>query len=59
MKDFEKKVEKAKEVLEKLMGQEVTLKESVELYKLGMKELKEAQKMLEEAKLEIEEIKRQ
>jgi exodeoxyribonuclease VII small subunit len=59
MREFEKKIQKTKEILEKLMQQEITLKESVELYKEGMKELKEAQKMLEEAKLEIEEIKRQ
>jgi len=57
--DFEKRVEEAKEMLKKLSDPEITLKESVELYKRGMKALKEAQKMLEEAKVEIEQIKKE
>ncbi|WP_281950520.1 exodeoxyribonuclease VII small subunit [Nitrosophilus kaiyonis] len=54
--DFEKKIEDAKKVLEKLMNPEITLSDSVKLYKEGLKALKEAQEMLEKAKVEIEEI---
>lgn len=53
---FEKKIAHAKEILEKLMDPEITLSESVALYKEGMKELKEATKLLEEAKLQFEEL---
>lgn len=48
---FEKKVIKAKELLEKLSNPQITLSDSLEVYKTGMKELEEAQKLLEEAKL--------
>ncbi len=54
--DFEKKIEEAKKMLNELMNPEITLQKSVMLYKEGIKALKEAGKMLEEAKLEIEEI---
>jgi len=56
---FEKKIAHAKEILEKLMDPEITLSESVALYKEGMKELKEATKLLEEAKLQFEELNRE
>lgn len=56
-KDFEKKLESSKEILQKLMDPEVTLQDSVKHYKEGMKALSDAQKMLEEAKLEFETIK--
>ena len=55
-KDFEKKIEISKEILEKLMDPSITLEESMKLYKEGIKELKEASKMLENAKLEFEEL---
>jgi len=55
-KDFEKKIEISKEILEKLMDPSITLEESMKLYKEGVKELKEASKMLEKAKLEFEEL---
>jgi exodeoxyribonuclease VII small subunit len=48
---FEQKILKAKELLEKLTNPEITLSDSLEVYKTGMKELEEAQKELEEAKL--------
>ena len=51
--DFEKKIEKAKEYLQVLMQPQITLKESLQAYEKGLKELKEAQKMLEEAELTI------
>ena len=54
--DFELRLEKAKAVLEKLMNPEITLSDSVKAYEEGMKELQEAQKMLENAKLQIEQI---
>lgn len=56
-KDFEAKVTNSKEILEKLMNPEITLEESVNFYREGMKELKDAQKMLEKAKIDYEEIK--
>lgn len=55
--NFETKIEKAKEILEKLMSPEITLAQSVEAYESGMKELSEATKMLEEARIKINEIK--
>ncbi len=56
IKDFEKKIELSKEILDKLMDPSITLEESMKLYKEGVKELKEASKMLETAKLEFEEL---
>ena len=58
-KDFETKVEHAKKVLDQLMDPEITLENSVKVYKEGMKTLNDAQKMLEDAKLEYETIKEQ
>jgi exodeoxyribonuclease VII small subunit len=54
--DFEKKLDRAKEVLEKLMDPELTLDESVKSYKEGMKTLQDAQSILEAATLEFEKI---
>ena len=48
---FEKKIEKAKELLEKLSSADITLSDSLEVYQNGIKELEEAQKLLDEAKL--------
>lgn len=56
-KNFEEKIEKAKKNLESLMNPEITLSDSVKLYKEGIKELKDAQKLLENAKIEYEELK--
>ena len=53
--DFEKKLEKAKDILGKLMQPDIALNKSVEFYKDGKKELLEASKMLEEAKVVIKE----
>lgn len=52
--DFETKIKNIKEKLDKLTTPDLTLKESVELYKSGMKEIEEATKILDEAKLEFE-----
>ena len=55
---FEEKIENAKALLEKLSNPEITLSDSVNLYKNGIKEIEEAQKLLEEAKLNFtEEVK--
>ncbi len=51
---FEEKINHAKAILEKLMNPEITLGESVQFYKEGIKELQEATRLLEKAKLEFE-----
>ncbi|MBD3840718.1 MAG: exodeoxyribonuclease VII small subunit [Campylobacterales bacterium] len=53
---FEQKVEESKKILEQLNDPELTLEKSVQLYKQGLKELKEAQKILDDAKIVFEEI---
>ncbi len=55
--NFEKNLENAKNILETLMKPEITLQESVKAYEEGMRELNEAQKMLEKAVIKIQEIK--
>ena len=54
--DFEGRLEEAKKILEKLMDPELTLEESVKAYEAGTKVLKEAQKILEDAREQIEKI---
>jgi len=49
--NFEDKVKVAKELLEQLSKPDITLENSVKLYKDGLKQLDEAQKLLDEAKL--------
>ncbi|WP_456401614.1 exodeoxyribonuclease VII small subunit [Hydrogenimonas sp.] len=55
---FEERVEAAKKIMEQLMEPDIPLEKSVKLYKEGMRLLKEAGKILEEAKIEIETIER-
>lgn len=55
--NFETKLESAKKTLEVLMNPEITLQDSVAAYEKGIKELQDAQKILEEAQLKITEIK--
>ncbi|MEA2099052.1 MAG: exodeoxyribonuclease VII small subunit [Campylobacterota bacterium] len=55
--DFESKLESSKKILEVLMNPEITLQESVKAYEKGMKELNDAQKILEDAQIKINEIK--
>jgi exodeoxyribonuclease VII small subunit len=57
MKNYEEKLKQAKELLEKLNNPDITLYEGMEIYKKGIKIIEEAQKILESAKLEYEEIK--
>ena len=49
--NFEEKIIKAKELLEKLSNPQITLSDSIQVYKTGVKELEDAQKLLDEAKL--------
>ncbi|MEY4504668.1 MAG: hypothetical protein RL154_964 [Pseudomonadota bacterium] len=55
IKTFEEHLAGAKTILEKLSSPDVTLSESVTLYKNGLESIEEAQKLLDEAKLIIEE----
>jgi exodeoxyribonuclease VII small subunit len=54
--DFEGRLEAAKQILEKLMNPELTLEESVKAYEEGTTALKEAQRILEDARAQIEKI---
>lgn len=54
--EFEDKLKKAKEFLELLNDPNITLNKSMDAYKKGVKTLKEASKMLENAKLIYEEL---
>ena len=49
--NFEEKIFKAKELLEKLSNPQITINDSINVYKTGVKELEDAQKLLDEAKL--------
>ncbi len=53
---FETKIEEAKKYLDKLIETDITLSQSVEAYKKGMAEIAVAQSLLENAKLEYEEV---
>lgn len=54
---FESLISNAKEALNKLNATDISLKEAMELYKKGMQSLKNAQNMLESAKLQYQEFK--
>lgn len=56
---FEDKIINAKAILEKLMDPALPMNESVKAYEAGMNELKIAEKMLEQAQLQIQIIKNQ
>ncbi len=58
-KTFEEKLAYSKTLLEKLMDPEITLEESVKLYEEGLKTIKEAQKLIEDAKTKITVIEQQ
>jgi len=51
---FENKLEASKEILNQLMNPEITLEESLKLYESGLAQIREAQKMIEEAKAKIQ-----
>ena len=54
--NFESKIEKIEKLLEILNDENLTLSDSVKLYKDGLKLVNEARAMLENAKLEIAQI---
>lgn len=56
---FETKITNAKAILEKLMDPALPMNESVKAYEEGMKELKSAETMLQNAQLQIQIIKNQ
>ena len=53
---FEEKLKNAKEILERLSDPSITLKDAMKEYKKGISILNEATKMIEDAKLEYEEL---
>ena len=53
---FEQKLEKAKTILEKLSDPELSLADGMKEYQEGIAILKEASKMIEEAKLEYSKL---
>ena len=55
-KGFEENIKNAQELLEKLINPEITLSQSVSVYKEGLKELEMAQKLLDDVKLEFQEL---
>ena len=57
MEDYEKKLNEAKKLLDKLNDPNISLYEGMQLYKKGIKIIEEATKILEEAKLQYREIK--
>ncbi|HHB93703.1 MAG TPA: exodeoxyribonuclease VII small subunit [Campylobacterales bacterium] len=56
---FEQKLEVSKEILNRLMNPSITLEDSIKLYEEGLKNIKEAQKMIEEAKVKIQIIEKE
>jgi len=55
-KSFEENLQEAKALIEKLMSSDITLEESIKLYKEGLKAIEDAQKLLEDAKLKVQKI---
>lgn len=55
-KKFEDKIKIAKDILDNLVSDDVDLEKALKLYKQGMKNLNEAQEMLDSAKLEFESL---
>lgn len=55
--EFEDRIEKIKDIINKLNSADINLKDSMKLYNEGIKEINSAQKMLEEAKNQYENIK--
>lgn len=57
--NFEEYLENVTQCLEKLGDENISLNESLELYKNGMENLQKAQKMLEDAQVQCETLKMQ
>lgn len=58
-KTFEEKLDYSRELLGKLMDPEITLEQSVKLYEEGLKTIKDAQAMIEEAKVKVQTIEKE
>ena len=56
MDEFETKLKTIDELVERLKSDEISLKESVELYKNGVNLINEATQILQNAKLEISQM---
>ncbi len=56
VKSFENAMENSKDMLEKLNNREISLSDAMKYYKEGLKQLQEANNMLENAKLEFIEL---
>lgn len=54
--NFEENLKKANEALERLNSKDLSLDESVKLYKMGLKFIENARNALEKAKFEVEKI---
>lgn len=54
--NFEENLAKANKALEDLNNDELSLDESIKIYKDGLKSIKKAREILEKAKLEVEQI---
>ncbi|ASM37978.1 MAG: exodeoxyribonuclease VII small subunit [Campylobacter sputorum] len=54
--NFEEKLKKIDEILNELNSEDINLQDSVNIYKEGIKLLKESRKILEDIKLEVEYI---
>ncbi len=55
-KSFEESLNEVKDLIDKLINSDITLEESIKIYKEGMEAINNAQKTLEEAKLKIKKI---
>ncbi|EAI6710809.1 exodeoxyribonuclease VII small subunit [Campylobacter upsaliensis] len=53
---FEANLKKANEALTRLNEEELSLEESVKIYKIGLESIEKARLELEKAKLEVEKI---
>ena len=53
---FEANLKKANEALTQLNEEELSLEESVKIYKIGLESIEKARLELEKAKLEVEQI---
>ena len=56
IKSFEKKIQNSKEILKRLNDVEISLSDAMKFYKDGLRELQEANEMLESAELEFVEL---
>lgn len=53
---FEENLQKASKALERLNEENISLEESVKIYKAGLESIEKAREKLEKAKLEVEKV---